>query len=156
MANTITGRVIAVSNIENIPSKKEQGKVFQRRQLYMDCTRYDPYTGERGFENTPLLEFGGKGLEQLNALVEKGLKKGDIVTVTFDINGTKYQDQQGKTQVFTAVRPYAIEKRNIQGQEQQQEAQQPAPEQAAPQPAAPAQAPQQTNNASSQDDGLPF
>lgn len=156
MANTITGRVIAVSNIENIPSKKEQGKTFQRRQLFMDCTRYDPYTGERGFENTPLLEFGGKGLEQLNALVDKGLKKGDIVTVTFDINGTKYQDQQGKTQVFTAVRPYAIEKRNIQGQEQQQAAPQPAPQQAAPQPAAPAQAPQQTSNASSQDDGLPF
>ena len=86
MANTITGRVIAVSTIENIPSKKEQGKTFQRRQLFIDCTRYDPYTGERGFENTPLLEFGGKGLEQLNALVDKGLKKGDIVTVTFDIN----------------------------------------------------------------------
>ena len=151
MANTITGRVIAVSNIENIPSKKEQGKTFQRRQLFMDCTRYDPYTGERGFENTPLLEFGGKGLEQLNALVDKGLKKGDIVTVTFDINGTKYQDKQGKTQVFTAVRPYAIEKRNIQGHEQQQTAPQPAPAQPAT-----AQVPQQTNSPQSEDDGLPF
>lgn len=151
MANTITGRVIAVSNIENIPSKNEQGKTFQRRLLFMDCTRYDPYTGERGFENTPLLEFGGKGLEQLNALVDKGLKKGDIVTVTFNISGTKYKDQQGKTQVFTAVRLYAIEKRNIQGQEQQQPAPQPAPAQPAP-----AQAPQQTNSPQSEDDGLPF
>lgn len=147
MANTITGRVIAVSNIENVPSKKEQGKTFQRRQLFMDCTRYDPYTGERGFENTPLLEFGGKGLEQLNALVEQGLTKGDIVTVTFDVIGTKYQDQQGKAQVFTAVRPYAIEKRNIQGQGQQQAAPAPAP---VPQPA-PAPQGNQPNN-----DDLPF
>lgn len=147
MANTITGRVIAVSNIENVPSKKEHGKTFQRRQLFMDCTRYDPYTGERGFENTPLIEFGGKGLEQLNALVDNGLKKGDIVTVTFDVMGTKYQDQQGKVQVFTAVRPYAIELRNVQGQQQQV-----APtKQSAP---APAPAPQASNQPTQND--LPF
>lgn len=145
MANTITGRVIAVSNIENVPSKKEQGKTFQRRQLYMDCTRYDPYTGERGFENTPLLDFGGKGLEQLNALVDNGLKKGDIVTVSFDVVGNKNNDQQGKVKVFTAVRPYAIELRNVQGQQQTA----PAP---APQPA-PVQQPQ---NGGDNNDDLPF
>lgn len=143
MANQITGRLVAISQAETIASKKEQGKTFQRRKVMMDCTRFDPYTGERGFENTPVLEFGGKALDQLNELERQGLKKGDVITVSFDVQGINYKDTQGKTQNFTSVRPYAVEKRVIKGDTQQ--VQQPAP---AP---APTSAPTQGN-----DSELPF
>ena len=105
MANQITGKVIAVSQIETIASKDATKQPMQKRSLYMDCTRYDPYTGERGYENTPLLEFGGKALEEL---VNNGLKKDDIVIISFDIQGTPYE-KDGKKQVFTRVRPYDIQ-----------------------------------------------
>ena len=145
MANQITGRLVAISQAETIASKKEQGKTFQRRKVMMDCTRFDPYTGERGFENTPVLEFGGKALAQLTELERQGLKKGDVITVSFDVQGINYKDTQGKTQNFTSVRPYAVEKRVIKGDTQQ--VQQPAP---APAPA-PTSAPTQGN-----DNELPF
>lgn len=109
-ANTITGKVIAISDKQTIASKDANKQPMIKRQFYMDCTRYDPYTGERGFENTPLLEFSNKGLEKLEALMQQGLKAGDIVTISFDIQGVKYTDKDKKTQVFTSIRPYNIEK----------------------------------------------
>lgn len=112
MANQITGKVIAVSEIQEIASKTPGKEPIKKRSLFMDCTRFDPYTGVRDqYENTPLLEFGGKALETLNNLVAQGLKAGDVVTVSFDIQGSKYE-KDGKTQVFTRVRPYNIEIRN--------------------------------------------
>ena len=124
MANTLTGKVIAVSPIETIASKDPNKQPMQKRSLYMDCTRYDPYTGERGYENTPLLEFGGKAMEKLNELVNNGLKKDDIVVVSFDIQGTPYE-KDGKKQVFTRVRPFDIELKPK--PQQTQEAPAPAP-----------------------------
>lgn len=149
MANQIIGRVIAVSGKEVIKTSKGD---MEKRKLFMDCTRYDPYTGERGFENTPLLEFGGKVLEKLNALVDGGLKKNDIVKVTFDVQGTKYTNEKtGKTDVFTSVRPYDIELYVPQGQQQ---VQQPTNvQQQAPQPQQQASDGQQQAPA---DSGLPF
>ena len=97
----------------------------------MDCTRFDPYTGERGFENTPLLEFSNKGLEKLEALMQQGLKAGDIVTISFDIQGVKYQDKDKKTQVFTSIRPYNIEKVQPRIQQPAQNAPAAAPQQPA-------------------------
>ena len=136
MANTITGKVIAISDIQTIASKTPGKEPMLKRSLYMDCTRFDPYTGVRDqYENTPLLEFGGKALETLNALVAQGLKAGDVVTVSFDIQGSKYE-KDGKTQIFTRVRPYNIEVRSGQQQQPQQPAAAPAPQ--APAPAAPA------------------
>lgn len=148
MANTITGKVIAFSNVETIPSTDPSKQPMTKRKLFMDCTRFDPYTGERGYENTPLLEFGGKALEKLEALIQQGLKKDDVITVSFDIQGSKYTNKTtGKQDVFTRVRPYDIElfKRP--------ETQQPAPQtqQAAAPTPPPANATTQTGT-----DGLPF
>ncbi|MBR1448333.1 MAG: single-stranded DNA-binding protein [Prevotella sp.] len=110
MANTITGKVIAFTDIETIQSTDPAKQPMTRRRLFIDCTRYDPYTGERGYENTPLLEFGGKSLEKLEALIQRGLKKDDIVTISFDIQGSRYTNKTtGKQDVFTRVRPYDIE-----------------------------------------------
>lgn len=148
--NQIIGRVIAVSPITEV-SSKEQGKpAIKKRELYMDCTTYDPYTGERSqYENKPLLEFGGdKLVDKLSAL---NLEAGDVVSVSFFIQGTPYKDAQtGKTKVFTAIRTTDIEV--VRKRAEVAGTQQPAPK-PEPQPA-PQAAPQQT----SQDgkDGLPF
>lgn len=150
--NQVIGRVIAVSPITEVPSK-EQGKApIKKRELYLDCTTYDPYTGERSqYENKPLLEFGGdKLVDKLGAL---NLEAGDVVAVSFFIQGTPYKDAQtGKTKVFTAIRTTDIEVVRKRGEVAGTQQPAPKPE---PQPApAPQPAPQQT----SQDgkDGLPF
>jgi single-stranded DNA-binding protein len=107
----------------------------------LDCSRYDSITGEQLQENRPLLEFGGKGLDQLNELVKQGLKKGDLVSIEFAVQGNTYKDGQGNTKNFTGIRPYSIER--YVPRSQQQQTQQPAPApapqpQAQPQQAAPA------------------
>ena len=107
--NELVGRVIAVSSVTEVPSKEAGKPAIKKRELYLDCTTYDPYTGERSqYENKPLLEFGGdKLVEKLGAL---DLKEGDVVKVSFFIQGTPYKDQQtGKTKVYTAIRTTDIE-----------------------------------------------
>lgn len=119
----ITGRVIALSQVQEIPSREAGKPAMKKRELYLDMTMYDPYTGERSDrENKPLLEFGGdKVLEKLGAL---NLQKDDVVTVSFAIQGTPYKDQQtGKMKVFTAIRCYDIEVVRRAGQQAVQHAQ---------------------------------
>ena len=84
-----------MSQVQTVASADASKAPFKKREIYIDCTRYDPYTGERSqYENKPLLEFGGdRVLEKLEALQ---LKAGDIVTVSFDIQGTPYKDKDGK------------------------------------------------------------
>lgn len=159
----ITGRVIALSNVQEIPSSEAGKPAMKKRELYLDMTMYDPYTGERSErENKPLLEFGGdKVIEKLGAL---NLQKDDVVTVSFAIQGTPYKDKQtGKNRVFTSIRCYDVEvvrranqmvqAQNITSQPQPQAAPAPAP---APQPV---QQPQQ-NQGQYQNNGndniLPF
>lgn len=76
------------------------------------------------------------------------------MTVSFDLNGTQYQDKQtGETRYFTRVRAYKIERAGLQAQPQS------APPQAAPAQAAPQPAPQPPGEAfppEVDDDGLPF
>lgn len=141
MAFVLIGRIIAVDQQQTIASKTDATKTFQRRQVYLDCSRYDSITGEQLQENRPLLEFGGKGLDQLNELVKQGLKKGDLVSIEFVVQGNTYKDGQGNTKNFTGIRPYSIER--YVPRSQQQQTQQPAPApapqpQAQPQQAAPA------------------
>lgn len=148
--NQIIGRVIAVSPITEVPSKEQGKPAIKKRELYMDCTTYDPYTGERSqYENKPLLEFGGdKLVDKLGAL---NLEAGDVVSVSFFVQGTPYKDAQtGKTKVFTAIRTTDIEIVRKRGEVAGTQQPAPKPEQAP----APQAAPQQT----SQDgkDGLPF
>lgn len=135
MAFVLIGRIIAVDQQQTIASKTDATKTFQRRQVYLDCSRYDSITGEQLSENRPLLEFGGKGLDQLNELVKQGLKKGDLVSIEFAVQGNTYKDGQGNTKNFTGIRPYSIER--YVPRSQQQQTQQPAPAPApVPQPQA--------------------
>ena len=61
--------------------------------------------------------------------MQQGLKKDDIITVTFDVQGIKYTDKDNKTQVVTSIRPYKIEKvqPKVQAPAGHQQAQAPAP-----------------------------
>lgn len=117
MANQISGKVIAVSNIENVPSKVAGKQPTMLRHLWLDCTRYDPFTGERSqYENKPMLDFKGENTKLLD-----GVKQGDIVTVSFDISGYEYKDENGKMKVFTSIRPYGIQVRQQQQQQKNNE-----------------------------------
>lgn len=153
MAFVLIGRIIAVDQQQTIASKSDASKTFQRRQVYLDCSRYDSITGEQLQENKPLLEFGGKGLEQLNELCKQGLKKGDLVSIEFAVQGNTYKDAQGNTKNFTGIRPYAIERYISKSQQNT------APAQATSAAPAPQQAPvqqPQTEPFTGADDGLPF
>lgn len=147
----LVGRFIAVDNEQTIQSTKEQGKTFKRRQLYMDCSRYDGLTGERLDENYPLLEFGGKALEQLNQLVGAGVKKGDLVCVSFVVDGVPY-DKDGRKQVMTKVRPIGVARWQRQQQPQQAQDKQQNAQASSPAPASV----QQPQNGGDNNDDLPF
>lgn len=105
MANTIIGRIYRITPTENIATKK--GTTFMKRQLIIDASRYDPYTGEKKFDNFPAFEVGG---EELCRLLEE-YHNDDLVTVFFDLNGREFLDDQTKqTKYFTTVRAYKIER----------------------------------------------
>lgn len=105
MSNTITGRVYRITPTVEIRSKDGQTS-FKKRDLTLDATRYDSITGEKMFDNFPTIEFGGEKCALLD-----DIKKGDIVTVSFDLSGTSYKDAQGTEKWFTRIRGYKVEKR---------------------------------------------
>lgn len=152
MANQQTGRVIAVSKEQTVASADPNKQPFKKREIYIDCTRYDPYTGQRSqYENKPLLEFSGdKTLEKVNPVLDQ-VQKDDIVTISFELVGRHFQDRDGKQKFITGIRCYDIQIVRKAGVQQQAPAPQPAPQQAqqAPQP-------QQSPFANANDDDLPF
>lgn len=123
MANQLTGKVLYIYPSQQITSK-DGSKTIMKRSIVIDCTRFDPYTGERGIENTPLLEFTGDKCNELDKF-----QVGQVVNISFDVKGTKYRDNEGVERIFTSVRPYRIELR--QTQQQTATVQQPAPQQPA-------------------------
>ena len=128
--NTKSGVVLAVGQPQQIASKS--GKTFTKRTLYLDCTTFDPYTGQRSqYENKLLFEF----MESKTALLDN-IKPGQVVTVSFDLQGTEITDQTGQTKNYIHVRPFGIEVRQVQQAPQPQPTSQPHP----------ASQPQQTDN----------
>lgn len=120
MANQLTGKILYIYPTQQLPSK-DGSKIILKRGIVIDCTRFDPYTGERnGFENTPMLEFIGDRCTELDKY-----QVGQIVTISFDVQGTRYRNKDGVEQIFTRVQPYRIEPRHTQ---QATSVQQPAPQ----------------------------
>lgn len=136
--NTKSGVVLAVGQPQQITSRS--GKTFTKRTLYIDSTTHDPYTGERSqYENKLLFEF----MENKTSLLDN-IKVGQVVTVSFDLQGTEITDQTGQTKHFIHVRPFGIEVRQVQ---QPQAPQQPAPQGGyVPQPAPQQFPPQQADS----------
>ena len=127
MANQLTGKILYIYPSQQIPSK-DGSKTIVKRSIVIDCTRFDPYTGERGFENTPMLEFIGDRCAELDKY-----QVGQIVTISFDVQGTRYRNKAGAEQIFTRVQPYRIEARQVQQQQAPQPTYQQQPQNFPPQ-----------------------
>ena len=82
MANTMTGRVLSIGNVEEIPSKSG-GEPFKKRVVVLNCTHSN--FGEV-YENYPSFEFSGKHVDD-----PADFAVGEIVTISFALQGTKYQ-----------------------------------------------------------------
>lgn len=147
--NTFRGKVIAFSEETTITGRDTSKEPMRKRKLLLDCTYHDEF-GNAGKKNTPLLEFGGKALDALNELINGGLKKDDIVEISFVIQGREYE-KDGKRGVFTSVYPLDITL--IKSVETQQPVNTPTP---APQQPAPAAAPTQEENPHQGSNALPF
>nr|DAW78945.1 MAG TPA: Single-strand binding protein, single stranded DNA-binding protein.3A [Caudoviricetes sp.] len=108
MAISKTGVVLAVGQPQQLKSKS--GKTFVKRSLYLDCTTFDPYTGQHSqYENKILFDF----MESKTSLLDN-IQVGQIVTISFDLQGSEITEQDGRKKYFTHVRPYNIEVRQMQ------------------------------------------
>lgn len=134
MANQITGRIIEIGQTVQIPSKTG-GTSFTKREFILDATTYDPYTGERSeYENVIPLEFSGDKCAELDRF-----SQGDVVTVSFVLQGRSWTNQDGELKRMASIRCYKIEPRggvsqSPQAAPVQQPIQHPAPQPAYQQP----------------------
>lgn len=101
MAFQISGIIQHIGNTESIPY---QDKVFKKRELVLDCSYRNQFTGQIERANYPMFEFTGNHVDDLN-----GFNMGDIVTVSFSLNGSR-SEKDGQVRYFTNVQGYKIEK----------------------------------------------
>ena len=146
--NTKSGVVLAVGQPQQMTAKN--GKTFTKRTLYLDCTPHDGITGERSqYENKILFDF----MENKVPLLDN-IQAGQVVTVSFDLQGTEITGQDGQVKHFIHVRPFGIEIRQMQRQAPQGGyIQQPMPQYQPPVHQSPIQ--NEPNDGPTQDD-LPF
>lgn len=124
MTNKITGRILSISNTVQIQSKNS-GATFTKREFLLDATTYDPYTKERSeYENIIPLEFSGDKCTELDRF-----KTGDVVTVSFVLQGRSWSTQDGELKRMVSIRCYKIEARGgVSQSTQNAPVQQPAPQ----------------------------
>ncbi len=100
MANTMTGRVLKIGKIEEIPSKNG-GEPFRKRTVILNCTRSD---FGKVFNNFPSFEFTGRHIDD-----PLGFKIDDIVTISFTLQGTMVQKDGQPEKSFNTISGYKIE-----------------------------------------------
>lgn len=98
MAFQITGKIERIGEVVSRQSK-DGTKTFFNRELILDCTRFNPDTGEP-YANFPKFDVTGNNCSELDHF-----KVGDRIIVDFALNGAKYEDQ-GELKYFTSVRAY--------------------------------------------------
>lgn len=147
MANQVTGRMLAIGQTVQIPSKTG-GDPFLKREFLLDATTYDPYTGERSqYENVLPLEVSGDKCAELDHFCI-----GDVVTVSFALQGRQWQTQDGQTKRMTGIRCYKLEGRTA----TQAAVPHPAPQPSSPAAAPPQNLPPHVDAAGNPKDDLPF
>lgn len=136
MANTIIGQIASIGPTQSLMAKN--GNAFQKRDLVINVRRFDPNTGEpvTDWENTPKLSFMGDKCRDLDRF-----QVGQMVVISFVLQGRKYTTANGETDIITEARPYKIE---AYGQRPSQPATQPMAA------SAPAQAPTYPQQAQTQ------
>lgn len=102
MANQISGKILYIYPTQSIPSK-DGNKQYSKRNVVIDCSHFNSRTGEK-YENTPMLEFFGDQCAELDQY-----QAGQEVTISFDVQGTRYRNRDNQEQIFTRLRPYKIE-----------------------------------------------
>lgn len=104
MANTIIGSIASIGPTQSLMAKN--GNAFQKRDLVINVRRFDPNTGEpvTDWENTPKLSFMGDKCRDLDRF-----QVGQMVVISFDLQGRKYTNANGETDIITEARPYKIE-----------------------------------------------
>ena len=130
--NQVTGIVTWISDPYQV-SSADGSKTYIKRNIYLDVTRRDAYTGIRddAHENMLMLEFMG---EKPVAEVAKA-QVGQVITVSFDLKGRKWIDGASQQPRYGInVNPFRVEVRQPFGVRQPQ--QQPQPQTTAPVPAA--------------------
>lgn len=111
MSNQITGRLVWVGQTFQIPSKTG-GAPFLKREFLLDATTYDPYTGQRNeYENILPLEVSGDKCAELDQF-----KIGDVITVSFALQGRSWTNQDGELKRMASIRCYKLEVRRTIGQ----------------------------------------
>ncbi|MBA5649966.1 DUF3127 domain-containing protein [Bacteroides fragilis] len=150
MANQVIGRILSISNTVQIQSTKS-GSTFTKREFLLDATTYDPYTKERSeYENILSLEFSGDKCTELDRF-----KTGDVVTVSFVLQGRSWSTQDGELKRMVSIRCYKIEARGgVSQSPQTASVQQPAPQPTYQQPQN--FPPPVDANGNAKDDQLPF
>lgn len=116
MAFQISGIIAHIGNTEEIPYRD---KVFRKRELVLDCSKRNQFTGQVEFPNFPKFEFTSNHVDDLN-----NFKIGDIVTVSFDLSGRR-SEKDGQVSYFTNIQGYKIEYYQQGRYNQQQGANQP-------------------------------
>lgn len=105
MANTIIGQIASIGPTQSLVAKNS-GNSFQKRDIVINVRRFDPNTGEpvTDWENTPKLSFLGDKCRDLDRF-----QVGQMVVISFDLQGRKYTTANGETDIITEARPYKIE-----------------------------------------------
>ena len=155
MAFQITGKLELVGEtIARTP--KNGGQPFYRREFVLDCTRYNPDTGEP-WENHPKFELSGN-----NCPVIDQFQIGQRVTVDFSLKGAKYlEEETGEIKYFTSVNAFKVTLAEQQYSQQNAQVASPAaqpvpPSQPAPQPVAPQPVQYDGDGNPVDDSALPF
>lgn len=126
MSNQITGRLVYIGQLQEIPSKSG-GNPFVKREFLLDATTHDPYTGERSqYENILPLEVSGDKCAELDQF-----RVGDVITISFALQGREWTNQDGQVKRMVSIRCYKLEDRRSAHQPapiQQPPIQQPVPQ----------------------------
>lgn len=133
----ITGRVHFIGDTITIPSKNDPSKSFNKRELYLDTTPYDRYTGQRSeYESFPKFEYRNSNCAKLDSI-----KVGDVVKVSFDITGRFYTNRDGQQSHMNSIDAFDVEVVRSEQQPTVQPVQQPQMQQPVQQMAQPMQQP---------------
>ena len=148
MANQISGKVLLIENAVDVQTKNNG--LFTKRRIVLDASHYDPMTGQK-FENYPAFDFVMRNVPKLDSF-----KAGDMVTISFALNGRPFEKDE-KKDYFTSVVGYDIvpyQRQN--GNFQQPSNSQPATSQGVQNSTNEQSQSQQGNVASQNEDDLPF
>lgn len=101
---TIKAKIFKIGEVQIIPSQNG-GEPFKKRELVLDASRFDPYTGEKSGDNFVVVEFSGKRIDELDKHMV-----GDLVNVSFVLQGRRFIDKSTQRErFFTSIVGLGIE-----------------------------------------------